>query len=83
MTGAPSFRTLLSRVKAAMSSALGNADVPFPEVVQAANIPRSSAYPPVFQVMCTVADAMFIQSAAMEGLSTGRVEVKPRSAATC
>jgi len=46
--GSPSFLGLLGRVKSVVLGAIEHADVPFTQVVQAARVPRSSAYTPIF-----------------------------------
>ena len=73
--GSPSFRELLSRAKAVVRGALDNADLPFTQVVQAAAVPRSAAYSPLFQVMCVLQDASFDQEARLDGLEQQTIEV--------
>ena len=52
--GSLSFKELLLRVKGVVQGAMANADVPFARIVAAADIPRSSAYTPVFQNMVSL-----------------------------
>ena len=52
--GSPSFQQLLLRVKGVVQGAMANADVPFTRIVDAAAVPRSSAYTPVFQNMLSL-----------------------------
>ena len=59
--------------------ALGNADLPFTCVVEAAGVPRSAAHSPLFQVMCVLQDASPDQEVAMEGLRQEAVEVLARA----
>ena len=73
--GSPGFRELLSRAKTVVRSALDNADLPFMQVVQAAGVPRSTAYSPLFQVMCVLQDASFDQEARLDGLEHHTIEV--------
>lgn len=44
---------MLGRVKRVVQEALANADVPFQQVVNDANLPRSTAYTSIFQAMFT------------------------------
>ena len=52
--GSPTFEQLLLRVKGVVQGAMANADVPFARIVDAAAVPRSSAYTPVFQNMLSL-----------------------------
>ncbi len=53
LSGNPTFRELMQRVKAAALGAYDHQDVSFFEVVEAVNPERSLTQTPVFQVMCT------------------------------
>ena len=74
--GNPSFRGLLRRAKTAVQGALENADVPFQQVVADANVPRSSSYSPLFQVLFTLADASFDVALQLEGATVEEAEVR-------
>jgi len=78
--GDPSFRGLLRRAKTAVQGALENADVPFQQVVADANVPRSSAYSPLFQNLFTLADASFESALELEGATDEQAEVRPYAA---
>ncbi len=56
--GSPTLATVVKRVKAVVQDAVANADIPFPQVVEAANVPRSSAYTPVYQTLLTLEAAL-------------------------
>ncbi len=51
LSGNPSFRTLLGRVRDTALEAYAHQDVPFEQMVQETGVPRSMAHTPVFQVM--------------------------------
>jgi amino acid adenylation domain-containing protein len=51
LSGNPSFRRLLTRVRETVFEAESNQDAPFEKIVEAVQAPRSLSYSPVFQVM--------------------------------
>jgi amino acid adenylation domain-containing protein len=51
LAGNPSFRELLTRVKATALGAYAHQDLPFEKIVEAVKPPRSLSYPPIFQIM--------------------------------
>ncbi len=54
LSGAPTFRQLLRRVKAAALGAMAHADVPYQQVVQAVQPARGLGQTPIFRVMVAV-----------------------------
>ncbi|WP_086566081.1 amino acid adenylation domain-containing protein [Streptomyces alboverticillatus] len=80
VSGAPTFRTLLDRVRATTIAAYEHADLPFDRLVEELNPPRSLARHPLFQVMLawqSVPDAEFAMG---EGL-TARIGAVPSGTA--
>jgi len=59
-----------------VQGALENADVPFQQVVADANVPRSSAYSPLFQNLFTLADASFESALELDGATVEQAEVR-------
>ena len=51
LTGSPTVAELVRRVRTDLGAALSHVELPFEQVVELVNPPRSAAYPPLFQVM--------------------------------
>ncbi|MEC4875789.1 non-ribosomal peptide synthetase [Pseudomonas sp. NC26] len=60
--------TLLEQVRQAAIEAQSHQDLPFDQLVEALQPPRSSAYNPLFQVMCNVQRWAFQQSRELAGM---------------
>lgn len=63
-----------------MQGALANADVPFQQVVSGADIPRSSAYTPLFQTMFTLEEGVAESADVMAAARVQTMEVRRRRA---
>jgi amino acid adenylation domain-containing protein len=78
LSGRPTLRELLRRVRDTALEAYEHQDLPFEKVVAAVNPPRSAAHPPLFQVAFTVYDGEMpdlelpgLSIQLEEGISTG------------
>ncbi|MGZ4135811.1 MAG: non-ribosomal peptide synthetase [Tumebacillaceae bacterium] len=73
LSGAPSFKELLRRVRDTSLAAFANQDVPFESLVEALHPERNLSHSPLFQVMFAFQHAGNEQSD-LEGLQVGRVD---------
>lgn len=71
LTGDPTLRELLRRVRDSALAALSNADIPFEEVVRAADPPRDRSRTPLFQVFFNMLDR------SQDRLTLAGLEVEP------
>jgi len=75
IAGSPTFLELLQRARRVVQDAMQHADVPFARVVEAARVPRSTAYTPVFQTMMTLQGAVRGTQMAGAALALASLEV--------
>jgi amino acid adenylation domain-containing protein/FkbH-like protein len=76
VSGNPTFRGFLSRVKGAALDAYANQDIPFERLVEELQPDRSLSYNPVFQVMFALQNAP-LKPIQLPGLQVERVPVYP------
>jgi non-ribosomal peptide synthetase component F len=73
LSGNPSFRALIGRVREMCLEAYAHQDTPFEKLVEVLQPKRDSSYPPLFQVMLTLQNTP-AQKVALPGLTANSVE---------
>ncbi|HET6762666.1 MAG TPA: amino acid adenylation domain-containing protein, partial [Longimicrobiaceae bacterium] len=66
LSGAPSFRTLLGRVRDVTLGAYAHEDLPFERLVDALDVPRSTSHTPIFQVLFNLLTPQDVQGGGAE-----------------
>lgn len=74
LSGDPSFRDLLARVREVALDAFSHQDAPFERIVEALNVPRSLSHTPLFQVMFMLQNAPR-QTFDLPGLTMTEIDV--------
>jgi amino acid adenylation domain-containing protein len=75
LSGQPTFRALLHRVREATLGAFAHQEMPFERLVDELKVPRSAAHAPLFQVMFSLQNAND-GDAALPGLAVERIPVE-------
>lgn len=76
LSGNPTFRELLARVREVAMGAFAHQDLPFDRLVEELHVPRDLSFNPLFQVM------FVFQNASMESVQTSGLTLTPMEAGT-
>ncbi len=75
LSGTPSFRTLLQRVKQRTLEAYAHQDVPFARIVEVSRPARSTGYNPLFQIMISFLDWTWKEQFSLPEVQFHRMEL--------
>jgi amino acid adenylation domain-containing protein/thioester reductase-like protein len=80
LSGNPSFRALLDRVRETVLGALAHQTLPFEKLVDELRLNRNVAYAPLFQVMLVLQNAFSIQNIELPGLTIDHSRIDNQTA---
>lgn len=80
LSGNPSFRQLLDRVKKTVLGALAHQTLPFETLVDKLHLTRNIAYAPLFQVMLVLQNAFSIENIELPGLNVSHSRIDNQTA---
>ncbi|MDK3158298.1 amino acid adenylation domain-containing protein [Kamptonema cortianum] len=75
LSGDPSFRELLGRVRQVTLGAYAHQNLPFEKLVEALQLPRDPGYSPLFQVMFVLQNAISVADIQLPGLEVSHARV--------
>jgi amino acid adenylation domain-containing protein len=81
VSGSPTFRELLLRVRAACLEAFAHPDMPFEQLVRALDVPRDLSRTPIFQALFSYHNAL-AHLPALDGVEASLLDVMPSASHT-